>query len=343
MPPVPIRPLTATDVRERLAVWRDRGLQLIAVVCDDRRDGLVSEPDPHDVEAAAAADEIDRLAVAAPDWLDFDVLRRRQPLDRPAAVGADDPDIEITAGVDRARDRAAIRTPLGLEVVPRALRQRDGIPARGRHFPDVALHRERDPLAVGTPDRLGRSRRDFGKQMPFHAIAESEARWPGLEAEVQDPECYNRGHRHGSSHVTLDSVRVVDADRTADAGAAIRAAHALGRRIQAAGAGGLRRPTRRRRRATSTSKSRAPGHRVAPTASSISCAPVTTTRTASSASNPAGCSSGSTATPAIAKAWRTQTFANDPFIPANSNVRGTVAFAFAQQTAADDAGLHQHA
>lgn len=37
--------------------------------------------------------------------------------------------------------------------------------------------------------------------------------------------------------------------------------------------------------------------------------------------------------PAIAKTWRTQTFANDPFIPANSNIRGTVAFAFAQQTA----------
>jgi len=37
--------------------------------------------------------------------------------------------------------------------------------------------------------------------------------------------------------------------------------------------------------------------------------------------------------PAIAKIWRTQTFANDPFIPANSNIRGTVAFAFAQQNA----------
>jgi cyclophilin family peptidyl-prolyl cis-trans isomerase len=37
--------------------------------------------------------------------------------------------------------------------------------------------------------------------------------------------------------------------------------------------------------------------------------------------------------PEIAKTWRTQTFANDPFIPANSNIRGTVAFAFAQQTA----------
>jgi cyclophilin family peptidyl-prolyl cis-trans isomerase len=37
--------------------------------------------------------------------------------------------------------------------------------------------------------------------------------------------------------------------------------------------------------------------------------------------------------PEIAKTWRTQTFTNDPFIPANSNVRGTVAFAFAQQTA----------
>lgn len=37
--------------------------------------------------------------------------------------------------------------------------------------------------------------------------------------------------------------------------------------------------------------------------------------------------------PEIAKTWRTQTFANDPFVPANSNIRGTVAFAFAQQTA----------
>jgi len=37
--------------------------------------------------------------------------------------------------------------------------------------------------------------------------------------------------------------------------------------------------------------------------------------------------------PAIARTWRTQTFANDPFIPANSNIRGTVAFAFALQTA----------
>ena len=32
--------------------------------------------------------------------------------------------------------------------------------------------------------------------------------------------------------------------------------------------------------------------------------------------------------PAIAKAWRTATFADDPFVPAHSNVRGTVAFAF---------------
>jgi cyclophilin family peptidyl-prolyl cis-trans isomerase len=37
--------------------------------------------------------------------------------------------------------------------------------------------------------------------------------------------------------------------------------------------------------------------------------------------------------PEIAKTWRTQTFTNDPFIPANSNIRGTVAFAFAEQTA----------
>lgn len=42
---------------------------------------------------------------------------------------------------------------------------------------------------------------------------------------------------------------------------------------------------------------------------------------------------GINGTPAIAQAWRTQTFTNDPFIPANSNIRGTVAFAFAQPTA----------
>jgi len=42
---------------------------------------------------------------------------------------------------------------------------------------------------------------------------------------------------------------------------------------------------------------------------------------------------GINGTPAIAKAWRTAEFANDPFQPANSNVRGTVAFAFKDQTA----------
>ncbi len=37
--------------------------------------------------------------------------------------------------------------------------------------------------------------------------------------------------------------------------------------------------------------------------------------------------------PAIANIWRTATFANDPFIPANSNVRGTIAFAFKEPSA----------
>jgi cyclophilin family peptidyl-prolyl cis-trans isomerase len=38
---------------------------------------------------------------------------------------------------------------------------------------------------------------------------------------------------------------------------------------------------------------------------------------------------GIAADPAIATAWRTRTFPDDPFLPARSNVRGTVAFAFA--------------
>ncbi len=33
--------------------------------------------------------------------------------------------------------------------------------------------------------------------------------------------------------------------------------------------------------------------------------------------------------PKVAQAWRTKTFPDDPFIPAHSNVRGTVAFAYA--------------
>lgn len=37
---------------------------------------------------------------------------------------------------------------------------------------------------------------------------------------------------------------------------------------------------------------------------------------------------GINGTPAIAQAWRNATFPDDPFIPAHSNVRGTVAFAF---------------
>ncbi len=37
---------------------------------------------------------------------------------------------------------------------------------------------------------------------------------------------------------------------------------------------------------------------------------------------------GINGTPAIAKAWRTATFPDDPFMPAHSNVRGTVAFAY---------------
>lgn len=37
---------------------------------------------------------------------------------------------------------------------------------------------------------------------------------------------------------------------------------------------------------------------------------------------------GINGTPDIAKAWRNATFPDDPFIPAHSNVRGTVAFAF---------------
>jgi homoserine O-acetyltransferase len=42
---------------------------------------------------------------------------------------------------------------------------------------------------------------------------------------------------------------------------------------------------------------------------------------------------GINGTPAIAQAWRTANFANDPFQPQHSNVRGTVAFAFKDQTA----------
>ena len=42
---------------------------------------------------------------------------------------------------------------------------------------------------------------------------------------------------------------------------------------------------------------------------------------------------GINGTPAIAKAWREATFTNDPFQPEHSNVRGTVAFAFKDQTA----------
>jgi peptidyl-prolyl cis-trans isomerase A (cyclophilin A) len=42
---------------------------------------------------------------------------------------------------------------------------------------------------------------------------------------------------------------------------------------------------------------------------------------------------GINGTPEIAKAWRTANFANDPFIPAHSNVRGTIAFAFKDPSA----------
>ncbi|TAK11181.1 MAG: peptidylprolyl isomerase [Acidobacteria bacterium] len=42
---------------------------------------------------------------------------------------------------------------------------------------------------------------------------------------------------------------------------------------------------------------------------------------------------GINGTPAIAKAWRVANFTNDPFQPEHSNVRGTVAFAFKDQTA----------
>ena len=42
---------------------------------------------------------------------------------------------------------------------------------------------------------------------------------------------------------------------------------------------------------------------------------------------------GINGTPAIAQAWRTANFANDPFQLAHSNVRGTVAFAFKDQAA----------
>jgi len=42
---------------------------------------------------------------------------------------------------------------------------------------------------------------------------------------------------------------------------------------------------------------------------------------------------GINGSPAIAKAWRAAEFANDPFQPAHSNIRGTVAFAFKDQAA----------
>jgi homoserine O-acetyltransferase len=42
---------------------------------------------------------------------------------------------------------------------------------------------------------------------------------------------------------------------------------------------------------------------------------------------------GINGTPAIAQAWRSANFANDPFQPQHSNIRGTVAFAFKDQTA----------
>jgi homoserine O-acetyltransferase len=42
---------------------------------------------------------------------------------------------------------------------------------------------------------------------------------------------------------------------------------------------------------------------------------------------------GINGTPAIAQAWRSANFENDPFQPEHSNVRGTVAFAFRDRTA----------
>ena len=38
---------------------------------------------------------------------------------------------------------------------------------------------------------------------------------------------------------------------------------------------------------------------------------------------------GITGDPKIAQAWRTKTFPDDPFIPEHSNIRGTIAFAYA--------------
>ena len=72
------------------------------------------------------------------------------------------------------------------------------------------------------------------------------------------------------------------------------------------------------------------------------CATAITTRRASSASRTGRWAQfGINGDPAIAKAWRTRTIPDDPF--KQSNVRGTVAFAFARAERTDDAGLHQPA
>lgn len=42
---------------------------------------------------------------------------------------------------------------------------------------------------------------------------------------------------------------------------------------------------------------------------------------------------GINGTPAVAKAWRTATFPDDPFVPEHSNVRGTIAFAYKDRNA----------
>ena len=88
-----------------------------------------------------------------------------------AAVRADDPDLEVAGRLMRERDLRSVRTPRRLEVIGGPAGDGYRLAAIRRHLPDIAAHRERDPLAVGTPRRIERPRRHRRHHVALFAVA----------------------------------------------------------------------------------------------------------------------------------------------------------------------------
>ena len=96
-----------------------------------------------------------------------------------------------------------VGTPRRLEVIRGARRDCDRFAATGGHLPDIAAHRERDPVAVGTPRRIERPRRDRRHQMTLFTIAVAVA----IRARRDNDRRGQRRNRRDTDREALRHVR----------------------------------------------------------------------------------------------------------------------------------------